>query len=32
VRLIEIRLLEGPNVYRLMPVVKVDVAVGRTKV
>jgi cyanophycin synthetase len=32
VRLIEIRLLEGPNVYRLMPVVKVEVAVGRTRV
>jgi len=31
VRLIEIRLLEGPNVYRLMPVVKVEVAVGRTR-
>jgi cyanophycin synthetase len=31
VRLIEIRLLEGPNVYRLMPVVKIDVAVGRTR-
>jgi cyanophycin synthetase len=31
VRLIEIRLLEGPNVYRLTPVVKVDVAIGRTK-
>ena len=30
-RLIEIRLLEGPNVYRLVPVVKVEVAVGRTK-
>jgi cyanophycin synthetase len=30
VRLIEIRLLEGPNVYRLVPVVKVEVAVGRT--
>ena len=30
VRLIEIRLLEGPNVYRLSPVVKVEVAVGRT--
>ena len=28
---IEIRLLEGPNVYRLMPVVKVEVAVGRTR-
>jgi cyanophycin synthetase len=32
VRLIEIRLFEGPNVYRLTPVVKVDVAVGRSKV
>jgi cyanophycin synthetase len=31
VRLIEIRLLEGPNVYRLMPVVKVEVAVGRSR-
>ena len=31
VRLIEIRLLEGPNVYRLMPVVKVEVAIGRTR-
>ena len=30
-RLIEVRLLEGPNVYRLQPVVKVDVAVGRTR-
>ncbi|HEY4189735.1 MAG TPA: Mur ligase family protein [Candidatus Limnocylindrales bacterium] len=30
-RLIEIRLLEGPNVYRLVPVVKVEVAIGRTK-
>jgi cyanophycin synthetase len=29
VRLVEIRLLEGPNVYRLVPVVKVEVAVGR---
>ena len=28
-RLIEIRLLEGPNVYRLVPVVKVEVAIGR---
>lgn len=27
----EIRLLEGPNVYRLAPVVKVEVAVGRTR-
>ena len=26
----EIRLFEGPNVYRLAPVVKVEVAVGRT--
>ena len=31
-RLVEIRLLEGPNVYRLQPVVKVEVAVGRTHV
>ena len=31
VRLVEIRLLEGPNVYRLMPVVKVEVAVGRAR-
>ena len=30
-RLIEIRLLEGPNVYRLEPVVKVEVAVGRRR-
>ena len=30
-RLIEIRLLEGPNVYRLAPVVKVEVAVGRSR-
>jgi cyanophycin synthetase len=29
VRLVEIRLFEGPNVYRLLPVVKVEVAVGR---
>ena len=27
----EIRLLEGPNVYRLLPVVKVEIAVGRTR-
>ena len=27
----EIRLYEGPNVYRLLPVVKVEVAVGRTR-
>ena len=31
VRLVEIRLLEGPNVYRLAPVVKVEVAVGRSR-
>jgi len=31
VRLVEIRLLEGPNVYRLVPVVKVEVAVGRAR-
>jgi cyanophycin synthetase len=31
VRLVEIRLLEGPNVYRLMPVVKAEVAVGRSR-
>jgi cyanophycin synthetase len=31
VRLVEIRLLEGPNVYRLMPVVKVEVALGRSR-
>jgi cyanophycin synthetase len=31
VRLVEIRLLEGPNVYRLAPVVKVEVAVGRRR-
>ncbi len=30
-RLIEIRLLEGPTVYRLEPVVKVEVAVGRRR-
>ncbi len=30
-RLIEIRLLEGPNVYRLEPVVKLEVAVGRRR-
>lgn len=30
-RLIEIRLYEGPNVYRLEPVVKLEVAVGRTR-
>jgi cyanophycin synthetase len=31
VRLIEIRLLEGPNLYRLEPVAKVEVAVGRRR-
>jgi cyanophycin synthetase len=31
VRLIEIRLLEGPNVYRLEPVVKVEVQIGRRR-
>jgi len=31
VRLIEIRLLDGPNVYRLGPAVKVEVAVGRRR-
>ena len=31
VRLVEIRLLEGPNVYRLEPVVKVEVAIGRRR-
>jgi cyanophycin synthetase len=28
---VEIRLLDGPNVYRLMPAVKVEVAVGRSR-
>ena len=30
-RLVEIRLYDGPNVYRLEPVVKVEVAIGRTR-
>lgn len=30
-RLVEIRLLEGPNVYRLEPVVKLEVALGRRR-
>ncbi|MCI0344193.1 MAG: hypothetical protein L0221_01955, partial [Chloroflexi bacterium] len=30
-RVIEIRLLEGPNVYRLEPVVKVEIAIGRRR-
>ena len=31
VRLIEIRLLEGPNLYRLEPTVKIEVAIGRRR-
>jgi cyanophycin synthetase len=31
VRLVETRLLEGPNVYRLEPVVKLEVALGRRR-
>jgi cyanophycin synthetase len=31
VRLVEIRLLEGPNVYRLEPAVKIEIAVGRRR-
>jgi cyanophycin synthetase len=31
VRLVEIRLLEGPNVYRLEPVAKIEVAIGRRR-
>ena len=30
-RLVETRLLEGPNVYRLEPVVKLEFAVGRRR-
>ncbi|HEY4227941.1 MAG TPA: Mur ligase family protein [Candidatus Limnocylindrales bacterium] len=30
-RLIEIRLLEGPNLYRLAPVVKLEVGIGRRR-
>ena len=30
-RLIEIRLLKGPNLYRLEPVVKLEVAIGRRR-
>ncbi|HXG26973.1 MAG TPA: Mur ligase family protein [Candidatus Binatia bacterium] len=30
-RLIEIRLLEGPNLYRLEPVAKIEVALGRRR-
>jgi cyanophycin synthetase len=31
VRLIEIRLLEGPNLYRLEPTVKIEVGIGRRR-
>jgi len=31
VRVVEIRMLEGPNVYRLEPVVKVELALGRRR-
>ena len=31
VRLVEVRLLEGPNVYRLEPTVKVELMVGRRR-
>jgi cyanophycin synthetase len=31
VRLIEIRLLDGPNLYRLEPALKVEVAIGRRR-
>jgi cyanophycin synthetase len=30
-RLVEIRLLDGPNVYRLEPVVKVEIGIGRRR-
>ena len=30
-RLVEIRLLEGPNVYRLEPVVKIELGIGRRR-
>lgn len=30
-RLVEVRLLEGPNVYRLEPVAKIEVAIGRRR-
>ena len=30
-RVIEIRLLEGPSVYRLEPVVKIELAIGRRR-
>ena len=31
VRLIEIRLLDGPNIYRLDPALKLEVAIGRRR-
>jgi len=31
VRLVEVRLLEGPNLYRLEPTAKIEVAVGRRR-
>jgi hypothetical protein len=31
VRLIEIRLLDGPNLYRLEPTAKLEVAIGRRR-
>jgi cyanophycin synthetase len=31
VRLVEIRLLEGPNVYRLLPTVRIELALGRAR-
>jgi len=31
VRVVEVRLLEGPSVYRLEPVVKVELAIGRRR-
>jgi len=31
VRLVEVRLLEGPNLYRLEPTVKIEVTVGRRR-
>ena len=30
-RLVEIRLLDGPNIYRLEPAVKIEVVVGRRR-
>jgi cyanophycin synthetase len=32
VRLVEIRLLEGPNVFRLAPTVRIELAIGRTRI